>query len=185
MDVYSKIKNSIKEMGGNLLPGLKIAKVVSCSGYTCTVQIDTIQLKDVRLRAVINNNEDKVLLTPKTGSYVLVYDMSDGKMRDLVVMSCSEVEKIEIKTENTTVDIDKNGVSINGGNLGGLVKISELTNKLNAIENDINSLKNAMQGWTPSPNDGGAALKGAVATWFANSLTVTQQNDIEDDKVKH
>lgn len=185
MDIYSKIKDAIKEMGGTLLPGLKIAKVVSCSGYTCTIQMDTLQLKDVRLRAVVNNNEDKVLITPKAGSYVLVYDMSGGKMRDLVVVSCSEVEKIEIKTGNTTVDIDKNGVSINGGNLGGLVKIEELTNKLNAIENDLNNLKSAIGAWTPAPQDGGAALKGAVSTWSAQRLSVTQKNDYEDTKVKH
>lgn len=185
MDIYSKIKDAIKEMGGTLLPGLKIAKVVSCSGYTCTIQMDTLQLKDVRLRAVVNNNEDKVLITPKAGSYVLVYDMSGGKMRDLVVVSCSEVEKIEIKTENTTVDIDKNGVMINGGNLGGLVKIEKLTNKLNAIENDINNLKSAIEAWTPAPQDGGAALKGVVSTWSSQKLSVTQKNDYEDTKVKH
>lgn len=179
MDVYSKIKSSIKEMGGNLLPGLKIAKVVSCSGYTCTIQIDTMQLKDVRLRAVVNNNEDKVLLTPKTGSYVLVYDMSDGKMRDLVVMSCSEVEKIEIKTENTTVDIDKNGVMINGGNLGGLVKISELTNKLNALVNAFNTHTHIVNGTA-----GEIPVTGTAAS-VASQASVFNKNDYEDTKVKH
>ncbi len=179
MDIYSKIKESIKEMGGTILPGLKIAKVVSCSGYTCTVQIDSLQLKDVRLRAVINNNEDKVLLTPKTGSYVLVYDMSGGKMRDLVVMSCSEIEKIEIKTENTTVNIDKNGVMINGGNLGGLVKIEELTNKLNALVNAFNTHTHIVSGTAGEmPVTGTAFIVESKASVF-------NKNDYEDTKVKH
>lgn len=185
MDIYAKIKDAIKEMSGSVFPALHVAKIVSCSGFTCTVQIDKLQLKDVRLRAVVNDKEDKVLITPKTGSYVLVYDMSAGKMRDLVVMSCSEIEKIEIKTENTTVNIDKNGVEINGGNFGGLVKIEELTNKLNAIENDINTLKQAMASWVPSPQDGGATLKGATAAWYGNTLNITSKSDLEDTKVKH
>ncbi|MCQ2359949.1 MAG: hypothetical protein MJ009_00510 [Paludibacteraceae bacterium] len=179
MDIYSKIKDAIKEMGGTLLPGLKIAKVVSCSGYTCTVQIDSLQLKDVRLRAVINNNDDKVILTPKTGSYVLVYDMSGGKMRDLVVMSCSEVEKIEIKTENTTVDIDKNGVRINGGNLGGLVNIEELTNKLNALVNAFNSHTHSVSGTA-----GEIPVTGTAAS-VASPASVFNKTDYEDTKVKH
>lgn len=185
MDIYAKIKDAIKEMSGSVFPALHVAKIVSCSGFTCTVQIDTLQLKDVRLRAVVNNNEDKVLLTPKTGSYVLVYDMSAGKMRDLIVIAYSEVEKIEIKIGNTTIEVDNKGIIIDGGHLDGLVKAQALTERLNALENDINNLKSAASGWTPVPQDGGAALKGALSAWAGSQLTITQKSDIENTKIKH
>ncbi len=185
MDIYSKIKDAIREIAGKELSWLRVAKVVSCNGYKCTVMIGSLRLEDVRLRAVVNDKEDKVLLTPKIGSMVLVYDLSAGRLRDLVVLSMSEVEKIEIKAGNTTIDIDNNGIILNGGNLDGLVKAQALTDRLNALENDINNLKSAVSGWTPMPQDGGEALKRALSAWAGTQLTITQKSDIENTKIKH
>lgn len=185
MDIYSKIKDAIREIAGKELSWLRVAKVVSCNGYKCTVMIGSLRLEDVRLRAVVNDKEDKVLLTPKIGSMVLVYDLSAGRLRDLVVLSMSEVEKIEIKAGNTTIDIDNNGIILNGGNLDGLVKAQALTDRLNALENDINNLKSAALGWMPVPQDGGEALKVALSAWTGSQLTITQKSDIENTKIKH
>ena len=75
-------------------------------------------------------------------------------------------------------------IEFNGGTLGSQVKIEALKNKLNALEQDINSLKTAIAGWTAVPNDGGAALKVALSSYYSNQLTVTQLADLANNKIK-
>jgi hypothetical protein len=45
-------------------------------------------------------------------------------------------------------------------------------------------LKTAISGWTAVPNDGGAALKVALASYYSNQLTVTQLADLANNKIK-
>ena len=62
---------------------------------------------------------------------------------------------------------------------------TDLTERLNIIEKDINKLKKVFSSsWTPVPQDGGAALKGAAASWAGATLTETQRSDYENEKVK-
>ena len=72
-----------------------------------------------------------------------------------------------------------------GGKHGGIIKIEELTTKLNTIEQDINALKQALSTWVPIPSDGGAALKAAVTSWAAKPLQQSKRGDYEDPNVKH
>jgi hypothetical protein len=78
-----------------------------------------------------------------------------------------------------------NDVIINTGVNGGMVKVSELTTKLNNLENDINDLKSIFSSWTPVPSDGGAALKLLLTPYYGQTLTPTAQSEIENTKVKH
>jgi len=99
MDIYGKISEKIKNISGKQLSDsfIQPAEVLSVSGETCTVKIDTLTVTDVRLRAVINGNSDKILITPKVGSYVLVADLSGGNYRDLAVIAFSEIEDINVE----------------------------------------------------------------------------------------
>ena len=69
----------------------------------------------------------------------MIADLSGGKFTDFAVISFSEIEAISLKIGDQTAEIDKNGFVINGGNLGGLIKINELTNKLNNLVRAFNS----------------------------------------------
>lgn len=175
MSVYSEIREKLEGFKSNgsgaSMGGLMIAEVKSVEGDTCTIAVDDdLDLSDVRLRVVSDDNtSSKMLLTPKIGSFVLVADLSGGDLSDMAVVMFSEVEKI----------------IINGGNNGGLVKINDLVNHLNTIENDINTLKSAVSGWTPVAQDGGAALKTALESWSGQQITPTEVSDMEDDNVKH
>lgn len=104
------------------------AKVKSVNGETCTVELEGLTLTDVRLRAVVNGENSKILVTPKTDSCVLVVDLA-GDLSQLAVVGYSEVEKIE-------VDTDK--IIFNGGNNEGLIQIKKLTDKLNELVNKFN-----------------------------------------------
>ena len=135
---------------------------------TCTVDIDGLSVPDVRLRASTEVDGAQILLRPAVGSVVIVGSLT-GDLDHLVVLSMDRAEE----------------VIINGGSLGGIVKVKELTSKLNTLEREINDIKQLLSGWTPVPNDGGASLKAAVASWAGKPITLTRREDYEDTKVKH
>lgn len=152
---------------------LILAKVKNVDGKTCTVTIDELELADVRLRAVVNDEESGIVITPTVGSFVMITDLSNGDKRDWAVVMYSEIDKIEI----------------NGGKNGGLIKIEDLVSRLNAIEDDINNLKTALSSWVPIAQDGGAALKTTLTIpgtgWATKQLAKTKTSDLEDDKITH
>lgn len=142
-----------------------------------------------------------VVSFPRVGSFVVVGFVAEGSAG--VVLLTDDVESVEVvvsdKTtravldedgariyvgEETSAELTADGVVLNGGKLGGSVKVEELTTRLNTIEKDINALKNVFSTWIVAPQDGGAALKGAASTWAGQSLTLTKREDYENEKVK-
>lgn len=138
-------------------------------------------LLDVNLQA---NQQGKVgfVQIPRIGSYVVVGFLSDGVAA--VVLLCDDVESIEIVVGDYSIIINDNGIMMNGGKLGGLVKIENLTSRLNVIEKDINSLKNLLSSWVPVPNDGGASLKTSLTYWSEHILVETKRGDYENESIK-
>lgn len=134
----------------------------------------------------------KILADPTTGWFMMpsvdstvVVSMLDKD--NAFVVLYSKIDKIIFAIENQTLQVDSTGFVFNGGNFNGLVKVAELVQKLNTIENDLNTLKQVFStGWIVLPNDGGAALKLAAATWAGALITpITTQADLENTKIKH
>lgn len=159
------------------------AQVVSVQGDTCTVNIDGLELSDIRLTPTTTERDDTLLLTPAIDSFVLVGSLS-GDLNNLCVLASDTLASLELTIGTIGVFIDKEGVVLNGGKLGGLVKLEDLTKKINVLENQLNQLKNILKGWTPAPNDGGAALKGAISTWAGQPIAITKSSELENLKVK-
>lgn len=170
MSKSSEIKQLIRNIASNN-EGMSLfeAEVSAVQDTTITVKYQGLLHENVRLVAGFSASNAVLIQKPKPGSMVLVADLSRGKFRDLIVLLQEQTEEI----------------IINGGELGGLVKIEELTKRLNAIEKDLNNVKNAFKQWVVAPNDGGAALKTAAATWAGQTITETKQSDIEDEKIRH
>lgn len=166
----------------------------------CTPLDEGAPLLGVNLQA---NQESKVGVVsfPRVGSFVVVGFVADGSAG--VVLLTDDVESVEVVIsddtarvtmdedgvrvevgDETTAELTKDGIVFNGGDLGGLVKVEELTKQINAIEKDINTLKNVFTGWVTVPQDGGAALKTAATTWAGQTLTLTKRGDYENEKVK-
>lgn len=78
---------------------------------------------------------------------------------------------------------DSELIQFNKGEKGGIPISSEVTNRLNSIEQDINGLKQVFSSWVAVPNDGGNALKIASSSWYGSALTETQESDIANDKI--
>lgn len=167
-EIYSKIcvVDSVNET----------ARTVDCSPIDEGAPILSVNLQ------ANQEGEEGLVIIPKQGSYVIVTFL--GQSTAFVSLT-DEVEKVLVRIGERTLKIDKDTIDFNDGTLGGLVIVGDLVKKLNAIENDLNSLKGIFSGWVTVPNDGGAALKGASAAWAGSQLTITQIKDIENDKVNH
>lgn len=180
MSIYSEIAEKIRQMGGNTSAILFLATVKEVKDAACTIMLEDLELTDVRLRSVLNSEDNKILITPKKNSIVLVADLSHGEMRELVVVQYSEVEKMEICIGESTIEVSDGDITINGGENNGLVKIAELTNKLNELVNVFNNHTHSVTG-----NDSLGAPIVANAMITTSTAPPFAKDDYEDTKVTH
>lgn len=156
MGKHSEIKQLIRSIastdGGATLFE---ATVVESKDTECTIKYQGLEHKNVRLVCGFSQSLTTVIVKPAPKSTVLVADLSSGKMRDLVVLMVETAETI----------------TINGGELGGLINIAALTNKLNALVNTFNTHVHSVSG-------------NATLTTTQQAQTF-KQSDYEDTKIKH
>ncbi|MCQ2298722.1 MAG: hypothetical protein MJZ81_01155 [Bacteroidales bacterium] len=178
MDTYSEIAKALRKIMGRYGTSAQLftGEVKSVEGGTCTVLVGKLEVPDVLLSPADDGKDGKLIITPKTGSMVTVADLSGGELRHLSVVQWGEVEKISLSSDR---------IELNGGKNGGLVNIQDLAEKLNKLEKDNNSLKQAFSSWVPVPQDGGSSLKAVVASWASQQLVQTRVSDLEDDKITH
>lgn len=153
-----------------------IGKAVNVDETTRTCDLEPIEDDSPRAGINLQSAQDGttgMVIIPKEDSFIVVsfFDSTTG-----FVSLTSEVEKILIDTDL---------VQYNGGDNGGLINISDLVTEMNKSQNDLNSLKTAISGWIPVANDGGAALKVALAGFFGTQLVLTKRTDMEDENVTH
>lgn len=202
----NNIKETIRQLAQGGRQSVSLVCTVDAVDKTartvdCTPLDESAPLLGVNLQA---NQESTfgVVAFPKVGSYVVVGFVADGAAG--VVLLTDEVESVEVVIsgdtarisadkdgvrvlmgDDTSAELTKEGITLNGGGFGGTVKVEQLTERINAIEQDINDLKSVFSGWVAVPQDGGAALSAAAATWSATPLELTQRGDYENEKVKH
>lgn len=157
-------------VGGTKGQSLFTAKVLSTDGETCCVDADGLVLSDVQLRAVVNGEESGILITPKTGSYVTVADLS-GDLTRIVVVGFSEVEKIEVNADDKII--------FNGGQNKGLVKVEKMVNWMQKVYNDLQYLTVLLSSSTVAGN--GAPL-GIVFTQTTPSPII---EDFQNKDITH
>ena len=146
-----------------------VCKVISVDLPTNTCYCEPIngdsEIQNVKLTTNITGAGVGFLLIPKINSLVVVTFLDNSSA---YVSMVAEVDE----------------VNVNGKTLGGLVKVIDLTTKLNNLENKVNALITGISGWVPVPNDGGAALKVALTAWLSSSLTPTVRANIENILIK-
>jgi hypothetical protein len=188
MDIYGQIGEKIRAIAGtgSKQPVVFPALVESVKGGTCSVKIDGLVITGVRLRAVINSSTEQLLVTPKVGSYVLVVDLSGGNYRNLAVISCSEITGINIKVGGTTAVINAEGITFNGGGLGGLVKLQELKENLNNLKQYVEAMNSALPGAFSAIGASSAANGALGATNYQGAMAgkTVQLKDMENEKIK-
>ena len=174
MSKESEIKQLIRNIAA-YNSGLTLfeAEVTKSEDTECVIKYQGLEHKNVRLVCGFSQSLTTMIIKPAVGSTVLVADLSGGKMRDLVVLMVDKAET----------------VIFNGGELGGLVKIEELTKKLNDLTGKVNALVDAFNSHTHIVNTTGtaAAQSGSAAapTSPAQKAATFNQSDYEDSTIKH
>lgn len=166
----------------------------------CTPLDEGAPLLGVNLQA---NQEsgDGIVLFPAVGSYVVVSFLESSVA---VVVLTDKVDKIGLKigdttaelvdgqvdiaVQDTTVKISPEGVVVNGGNLGGMIKIKELTQKLNDFIAAFNSHTHELPTGTVTVA-GNAMAQANIAPVIVPAIMSQHPSvavsDYEDEKVKH
>ena len=122
MDQYKELRERLRGVAPRQEMSVLQGIVKSVSGCTCEVEIGSLLVPDVRLRASETDDNGEMLIVPKVDTAVIVGSLS-GDYTSLVVLSVDHVESI----------------TVNGGKLGGLVNIEDLTKKINELVKAVNN----------------------------------------------
>lgn len=169
----------------------------------CTPLDESAPLLGVNLQANQNGTVG-IVAYPRVGSYVVVGLLAEGSAG--IVLLTDDIESVEITTtenkncavidddgvlikvgEETSAELTADGVVLNGGKLGGLIKVKDITDKINEL---INAFNNHTHTLPPSS----VAVSGS-ATAQANPASITvpaisekhkevRREDYENEKIK-
>lgn len=157
-----------------------VVKSVDTDAATCEVEIEnSIVLHNVQLQAAVC---DGLMLTPVVGSNVGVLF---SLRTPATVVQYSDIDEMYVQVGDSSFTMNNDGTQqFNDGSYDGWVKVGDLTTKLNDLENKVNELINALRAvvipLAPSGTYPFAPIFNPVQT-----LTPTQQQDIENDKITH
>lgn len=198
------IKDIIKQLansGGS--SSLLVGTVTAVDKDARTVDVEPLNedapVLGVNLQA---NQEAKVGVVqfPRVGSFVAV-SMLTGYAAGVVVLT-EDIESVEVVIsdstsrltidedgarlyvdQNTSAELSKDGIVLNGGSYDGVIKIVKLTEKLNGLVDTVNALIQDYVGHTHTGNMGSPTSPSIVP--FTQTAAKFNKGDYEDEKVKH
>ena len=186
---------------------LKVGRATNISlddyTFTFTPNDESAPIEKCLLKSISNDTNGSFTIVPANNSFVLVAFTSPvtgvliyAETADRILMSAVQGD-INISTNfNISVDedmtinvhtncyVNANQTIFNQGNNQGLVKIQELTNKLNELVNEVNAMRNVFNSHThsgvlsgPSSTGTPSATQGPISTF--------NKSDYENTDVKH
>lgn len=142
-------------------------EVVAVEDLTCTVKIGDAEIEGVRLRASLTGRDRQILTVPKVGSCVTLGCLT-ADLNNLVVLQVDEIEKI----------------IVNGGELGGLINIQELTDKINALVEAFNSHTHLLPTGAVITS-AGSSINPVTVPAITKKAAKLNKKDYEDETIKH
>lgn len=189
------IEELIKLMAKSTVPvQVVVCKVIAVDKAKCIVDAKPVNgnadMLDVRLKAVITDDANGLIVYPAKGSHVLV-NIINNDIRQAYVSLTDKIESAKLTIQGNEITLNKDKavvkwklVEFNGGNLGGFIKIVELVKRINIIE----ALVNALISWanlhvhtTTAPG----SPTTTTVTAFTQTLQPTTVSQIENPKIKH
>lgn len=184
-----KVKEAIRQMAGTFnkdFPQLFFCSVssVDLDNRTCDCLVisDDVEntIPDVLLLA---DPTDGVLISPKIDSTVVVAFTSRNEP---FVLMFSDIDSIETIIGETTFKIENGKITLNDGSFDGLVKVVELVERMNIIEERINSLQTTLKTHThPGVTSGSSATSPSADFGTFTDLTETTKSNLENTKIVH
>jgi hypothetical protein len=177
MKIEAEILSKLKSLNvrNDMLSG--VCKSFDKVRVSCDVEVDGLLYKDVRLSAVIRDGLKSWVLYPKEGSPVILERLADSAQ--WYVSLFSELDSMVLEIGDQKLEVNKDKFVFNGGYLGGLVKVSDLTNRLNNIEQKVNQL--IIWSGTHLHSGGGSG----TAPGVPGTLSLTSSAQIENPKIVH
>lgn len=136
---------------------------------------------------VLAEKVDKIVLKIAKTSAELVDGQIDIAIQDNTTAKLTG-DQIDIAVKDTTVKINSEGFVFNGGNLGGVIKIQELTDKINALIDAFNNHTHEIPSGSVAVTGSATAQSNPTPVSVPAILsphTKVQVSDYEDEKVKH
>ncbi len=161
MDQYKELANKLQGLHSapdkiTIYQGI----VKKVHGNLCDLQVGNLLVEDVRLKAAETSDKGELLIIPAIDSAVTVGSLS-GDLSQLVVIAYEKIDSVKVTGT----------VTFNGGELGGMVNVKDLTDKLNGLVRSFNNHIHT----TPNGPSG-------VPTELAQEFNAS---DYEDEKIKH
>lgn len=173
-----EVKKVIEQaMAKGIVSLVQVGSVTSVSESDCSCEIkllNGIDLFDVNLKSIIDNDNGLVLF-PKVNSKVLVC-LIDNNPKNAFVVAFDELEKVTMKVESFI---------INDGDNKGLVKLTKLVEKVNALENLLNNVLTTLKATTIPLAPSGSYPFAPLFAAYNNITPITTESDLENTKVKH
>lgn len=151
-------------------------------------------VEDVRMKVIADGSLESFVIIPKEGTKVVVGFHSNVVGQCLFVQ---ESEKVLINSKNKTDNVESiykiicNDVRVtsdsfvfNGGSFAGMVKIIDLTSKLNILVTEVNNLKTKFNTHKHLGVSTGSGVSGTTNTLGTNA-TPFNKSDYENTKIKH
>jgi len=184
---------------------VKTGKVESVDegGFTIDVEVDGLTYSPVRLKPIIVPGIKGIKVIPAVGSDVLIGRINNSE--NWYCVDCTTIDKILVEIgEKLSCEITENGINLtimgsaftvdhsenfqfNDGSFGGLIKIEQMVNRMNVLENKLNSLiakhnthKHPVAA-VPAPT----TIPSLTTPTVETVTTLTTRQQIENDKITH
>ena len=156
----------------------------TCSVYTDTNDKEGSMIFNVRLRAAIDNQAIGLNVFPASGKCVLISRIGSADI--YYITQHTEIEEVVLFVADSKITVSNNGIIVNEGENGGLIKIKELTDKLNDL---IDAFKTHTHSGVITAVTGGSGAPAVGTPGNTSKITtqvhVFQQSDYENEKIKH
>jgi len=151
-------------------------------------------VEDVRMKVIVDGTAEAIVIVPKEGTKVVVGFHSNTVGQCLKVQ---EADKVLINSRSKTINIEDDfnincdDVKVatdswvfNDGTFEGLIKIVDLTSKLNKLVGEVDNLKDVVNTHKHIGVTTGAGVSG-ITDKFGSNATAFDKDDYENTIIKH
>jgi hypothetical protein len=182
----SVIKQRIEEGKQPILLECEVLSV-SKSKETCEVlHLDSgVEYTEVQLKPFESGKLGIGLIVFPTPGSICTVGIVDLYSTEGMMINCSEIESMKLKMDGLEVTVDKKGLKLNGGKLGGIPIAKEIATRLASLEAKHDALATYLGG-LPVPVTSavsGPPVPASVAGFLIG--TVTTEALISDTKITH
>lgn len=143
--------------------------------FTCDITVLDTDMFGVPMK-VLSGTQASLFEIATVGTQCLV-EFKDGNLALPQILFIDQGDKLLINYREL--------VQFNAGTFGGMVKVIELTSRLNIIENAFNNLVTLYNGHVHSGVTTGTGVSGTTPSQDGTNLTPTVRGQIEDTTITH